>query len=78
MKLRSKLNSATVRPACKNHRMTIADSHAAVFCTCLFAVIKGKHSPQPQLAGGDAFSMEVTQSRRFGSSGLSLAFEGLL
>jgi hypothetical protein len=37
-----------------------------------------KASSQSQLVGGDAFNMKLAESHRFSSSGLSLAFEGLL
>jgi hypothetical protein len=43
----------------KNHLATNADRRAALFQTALFATIKAKDMPQPQLAGGDVFGTEL-------------------
>jgi hypothetical protein len=49
-------------------------SHTNFFVTSA----KARGKLQPQLAGGDVFNTELTKSHKFGSSGLNLAFEGLL
>jgi hypothetical protein len=41
-------------------------------------VIKAKSFSSTPTHGGDAFGLELTESHRFGSSGLCLAFRGLL
>jgi hypothetical protein len=40
--------------------------------------IKAKSFASTPTHGGDTFGMELTESRRFGSSGLSVTFERLL
>jgi hypothetical protein len=42
------------------------------------ARIKAKNFASTLTHGGDTFSLELTKSRGFGSSGFSLTFEGLL